>query len=166
MFEVPNLIGIAEHARNTANRVSRIVDENPIVLWLCNSICIINLRDVILKFTPKNPTGCCNAGFCVWLGKEHLVDFSSGPPQKRQVQIKILEPGEEGSQTASDHERVVRIFGNNAGNVQNARTEVEYVEEVPEKGKSTWDDGTTWRVAGNGYVKKEVPNKDRKVPFV
>ena len=47
-----------------------------------------------------------------------------------QVQIKILEPGDEGSQTASDHERVVRIFGNNADNVQNARTEVEYVEEV------------------------------------
>jgi len=66
-----------------------------------------------------------------------------------------LEPGEEGSQTASDHERVVRIFGNNAGNVQNARTEVEYVEEV-RLGKSTWDDGTTWRVAGRVYVKKEV----------
>lgn len=78
--------------------------------------------------------------------------------KKSQVQIKILEPGEEGSQTASDHERVVRIFGNNAGNVQNARTEVEYVEEVPfgEECLSTWDDGTTWRVAGNGYVKKEV----------
>ena len=55
-----------------------------------------------------------------------------------QVQIKILEPGEEGSQTASDHERVVRIFGNNADNVQNARTEVEYVEEVRH-----WDDKGT-----------------------
>ena len=96
------------------------------------------------------------------------MDFLARPSWALQVQIKILEPGEEGSQTASDHERVVRIFGNNAGNVQNARTEVEYVEEVPEKGKSTWDDGTTWRVAGNGYVKKEVqnPRKHRKVPFV
>lgn len=100
------------------------------------------------------------------LYEEHLVDFWTRPLLKNsQVQIKILEPGEEGSQTASDHERVVRIFGNNAGNVQNARTEVEYVEEV-RLGKSTWDDGTKWRVAGNGNVKKEVPNKDRKVPFV
>jgi len=66
--------------------------------------------------------------------------------EKYDVQIKILEPGEEGRQTAADHERVVRIFGNNAGNVQNARTEVEYVEEA----MPLEEDQCNWLAGGKG----------------
>ena len=41
-----------------------------------------------------------------------------------EVTIKILEPEDE------REPRSIRIFGNNAQNVQNARLEVEYVEEA------------------------------------